>query len=94
MFAKQLREILATVNKTRLARELGCHRDTLAKWLSGDRVPTVVLLLSLCQYLYPDEWEQAFTVQHIDTGGQMSYTICTCSLHGRFGRGWFLALLF
>ena len=40
MFAQKLKEILSTVNKTQLAKDLGCHRDTLAKWLSGDRVPT------------------------------------------------------
>jgi len=60
MFAQKLKEILSTVNKTQLAKDLGCHRDTLAKWLSGDRVPTVILLLELCQYLYPEEWEQAY----------------------------------
>jgi transcriptional regulator with XRE-family HTH domain len=60
MFAKQLRETLSTVNKSELARALGCHRDTVAKWLAGDRAPSVVLLLEMCQYLYPDEWEKAF----------------------------------
>ena len=60
MFAKQLRETLDSVNKCELARALGCHRDTIAKWLAGDRVPTVVLLIEMCQYLYPDQWEQAY----------------------------------
>lgn len=60
MFATQLKETLSTVNKCELARALGCHRDTIAKWLAGDRVPTVVLLIEMCQYLYPDQWEQAY----------------------------------
>ncbi len=60
MFAAQLRETLSTVNKSELARALGCHRDTVAKWLAGDRAPTVVLLLDMCQYLYPEEWEKAY----------------------------------
>jgi len=60
MFAAQLRETLSTVNKSELARALGCHRDTVAKWLAGDRAPSVILLLEMCQYLYPDEWEQAY----------------------------------
>ena len=60
MFATQLKETLSSVNKCELARALGCHRDTIAKWLAGDRVPTVVLLIEMCQYLYPDQWEQAY----------------------------------
>jgi len=60
MFAKQLKETLSTVNKCELARALECHRDTVAKWLSGKQVPSVILLLEMCQYLYPEEWEKAF----------------------------------
>ena len=59
MFATQLKETLSTVNKTELARVIGCHRDTVAKWLSGNQIPSVKLLLRMCVYLYPDNWEQA-----------------------------------
>jgi|TARA_R100000482_G_scaffold124104_1_gene75832 transcriptional regulator with XRE-family HTH domain len=60
MFATQLKETLSTVNKCELARALGCHRDTIAKWLSGKQVPSVKYLMRMCVYLYPEEWERAF----------------------------------
>jgi transcriptional regulator with XRE-family HTH domain len=60
MFATQLKETLSTVNKSELARAIGCHRDTIAKWVSGKQVPSVQLLVRLCVYLYPEEWEKAF----------------------------------
>jgi transcriptional regulator with XRE-family HTH domain len=60
MFATQLKETLSNVNKSELARAIGCHRDTIAKWLSGKQVPNVKYLMRLCVYLYPEEWEHAF----------------------------------
>lgn len=59
MFAAQLRETLSTVNKTELSRVIGCHRDTVAKWLSGKQVPSVKHLMRMCVYLYPNDWEHA-----------------------------------
>lgn len=60
MFATQLKETLATVNKSALATAIGCHRDTVAKWLQGKQVPSVTFLMRMCVYLYPEEWEKAF----------------------------------
>ncbi len=60
MFSKQLKETLLTVNKTAMANAIGCHRDTVAKWLSGKQVPSVKYLMRMCVYLYPENWEQAF----------------------------------
>ena len=60
MFAQQLKETLSTVNKCELARAIDCHRDTIAKWLSGKQVPSVKYLMRMCVYLYPEEWERAF----------------------------------
>lgn len=60
MFATELKKILSNVNKCELARVLGCHRDTVAKWQVGKQVPTVAYLLRMCMYLYPEQWEQAY----------------------------------
>lgn len=59
-FSTELKQILSTVNKSELARALGCHRDTVAKWVIGKQVPSVVYLLRMCIYLYPEHWEQAY----------------------------------
>ncbi len=60
MFAKQLKETLETVNKTKLAQVIGCSRDTIVKWQAGSRFPSVKNLIRMCIYLYPDEWEKAY----------------------------------
>ena len=60
MFAEQLKETLETVNKSELARVVGCHRDTIAKWIVGKQVPCVAYLLRMCIYLYPEQWEHAY----------------------------------
>tara|TARA_R110002020_G_scaffold247690_2_gene461648 strand:- start:6768 stop:6983 length:216 start_codon:yes stop_codon:yes gene_type:complete len=60
MFASELKETLTNVNKSELARVLGCHRDTVAKWLTGKQTPSVAYLLRMCIYLYPEHWEHAY----------------------------------
>ena len=60
MFAEELKQILMNVNKSELARVLGCHRDTIAKWVVGKQTPGVAYLLRMCIYLYPEQWEQAY----------------------------------
>jgi transcriptional regulator with XRE-family HTH domain len=60
MFAKQLKETLETVNKTKLAEAVGCSRDSIVKWQAGVRYPSVKNLIRICIYLYPDEWEKAY----------------------------------
>ena len=45
MFASELKETLTNVNKSELARVLGCHRDTVAKWLTGSLPAAHVHLL-------------------------------------------------
>ena len=59
MFGEELKNTLKDVNKCDLARAIGCHRDTVAKWLSGKQVPSVKHLMRMCVYLYPNDWEHA-----------------------------------
>jgi transcriptional regulator with XRE-family HTH domain len=60
MFHEELKTVLANVNKTHLSEAIGCHRDRMARWLRGEQVPTVALLVRMCQYLYTDQWEVAY----------------------------------
>ena len=62
MFATELKETLSTVNKSELARSVGCHRDTICRWQQGKQLPTIVQLLPFCKYLYPDNWAQAYVM--------------------------------
>ena len=62
MFASELKETLSTVNKSELARSIGCCRDTICKWQAGKQLPTIVQLLPFCKYLYPDNWVQAYAM--------------------------------
>jgi len=62
MFATELKEALSTVNKSELARSIGCCRDTICKWQAGKQLPTIVQLLPFCKYLYPDNWVQAYAM--------------------------------
>lgn len=60
MFGEQLKETLKDVNKTHLADAIGCHRDTIARWMKGKQIPTVPLLMAMCQYLWQDQWAEAY----------------------------------
>ena len=62
MFATELKETLSSVNKSELARSIGCHRDTISRWQQGKQLPTIAQLLPFCKYLYPDNWEQAYVM--------------------------------
>ena len=60
MFQDELKTILQEINKCELARTLGIHRDTVAKWLSGKQEPKVPQLVKLCRYLWSDDWETPY----------------------------------
>jgi len=60
MFGEELKNTLKDVNKCDLARAIGCHRDTIARWMQGKQIPTVPLLVAMCQYLWQDQWTEAY----------------------------------
>jgi hypothetical protein len=74
MFATELKETLSTVNKSELARSIGCHRDTICKWQKGNQLPTIVQLLPFVKYLYPEHqvakaylmWSELVLAQYQD----------------------------
>lgn len=60
MFRDELKSALSTVNKADLAKDIKCHRDTIAKMMRGDMTPNVSILLRICKALFGDEWDMAY----------------------------------
>jgi len=60
MFRDELKSALSNVNKADLAKDIKCHRDTIAKMMRGDMAPNVSILLRICRALFGDEWDMAY----------------------------------
>lgn len=60
MFHEELKTTLEAINKCDLARTIGVHRATVAKWMTGQQVPSVPHLVTLCQYIWSEQWEVAY----------------------------------
>jgi len=60
MFHEELKTTLEPINKCDLARTIGVHRATVAKWMTGQQTPSVPHLVTLCQYIWSEKWEVAY----------------------------------
>jgi len=60
MFHEELKTTLQPINKCDLARTIGVHRATVAKWMTGQQTPSVPHLVTLCQYIWSEKWEVAY----------------------------------
>lgn len=60
MFHEELKTTLEPINKCDLARTIGVHRATVAKWMTGQQTPSVPHLVTLCQYIWSEQWEVAY----------------------------------